>query len=150
MTTKQSAYVLKSRTKHKEKYNAYQRNYNRRAAAHEKKRARAIIYDSVNYEKQLYTQVKGRAKRRGLEFNLEHSDIVIPEICYYLKVPLTRIRGQGIVYTNASIDRIDSKKGYIKGNIQIISYLANQIKTNATREQLETFARSVLEMNAHS
>lgn len=37
----------------------------------------------------------------------------------------------------AHLDRIDSNKGYIKGNVQWLSGKANRIKTNATNEELK-------------
>ena len=40
-----------------------------------------------------------------------------------------------------SLDRIDSTKDYVKGNVMIISTLANAMKQNATPEQLKRFSR---------
>lgn len=97
-------------------------------------------YTSKNVEKHLYAQAKSRAKKAGLEFTIELSDIVIPVCCPYLGVELTRTYGKGRLQTNALLDRIDSKKGYIKGNVQVISLLANQMKTNATLEQVIAFS----------
>ena len=37
-----------------------------------------------------------------------------------------------------SIDRIDTNKGYIRGNVHIVSYRANSIKSDATLEELIT------------
>ena len=63
--------------------------------------------------------------RRGLEYNLEPEDIVISETCPYLKIKLSYNKKDSKKPFYYSIDRIDSSKGYIKGNIQIIS-LINQ------------------------
>ena len=95
----------------------------------------------------ILAKAKMNAKQKGLDFDLELSDIVIPERCPYLDVPITFLFRQGRQPTNPSIDRIDASKGYVKGNVQIISDLANRMKQNATQEQLLTFAKGILRMH---
>jgi hypothetical protein len=105
-----------------------------------------------------WTYYKKGALRRGFEF-----DITI-EYAWDLFLEQDRkcaLSGQDIGFNiktgslskygyqknTASLDRIDSKKGYVKGNIQIISYLANTMKNNATNEQLITFSKNVLKIH---
>ncbi len=86
----------------------------------------------------LYKSARKRALIKGLEFNIELKDIHIPKRCPILKVPLicsTRY--------SPSIDRIYPDKGYVKGNIAIISTLANSMKANATPKELLIFARNI-------
>jgi hypothetical protein len=70
---------------------------------------------------------------------------VIPTHCPYLRISLTTTAPRGSPRTNiASLDRIDSSQGYTKGNVEVISHLANTMKSNATREQLVSFAEEIL------
>lgn len=98
-------------------------------------------------QKHIITCILNRAKRRALkynlEFNLEPSDIIIPDKCPILEVPLFLGTKGNYEYT-PSLDRIDNSKGYIKGNIQIISKKANSMKNSASLEELQTFCKNIL------
>ena len=85
---------------------------------------------------------KSRARQSGLEFNITLTDVPIPEKCPILEVPL--VLGTATSYElSPSIDRIDSTKGYVRGNVKVISLLANRMKSNATREQCLLFAQNI-------
>lgn len=87
-----------------------------------------------------------RAKEKGLPFNLEKSDIIIPTHCPYLGLELKNWvpRGQSRRQV-ISLDRIIPELGYVKGNIQVISHLANTMKNDASKEELISFAKKILE-----
>lgn len=89
-------------------------------------------WENKTYIQKIYDRAKTRATRKRREFNIDLEDIVIPELCPVFDVPLV----EDTEYA-PSIDRIDSSKGYVKGNIQIISRRANLLKNNATVEELE-------------
>ena len=95
----------------------------------------------------LWYRAKESSKIRNKEFNLEVEDIIIPTYCPYLNIELLTSPENTNHSDYYSIDRIDSSKGYVKGNIQIISRLANTMKNNATTEQLITFSQNVLKIH---
>jgi len=101
-------------------------------------------WSSKNPRKKILSNAKHRAKKFNLEFTITEEDIPVVETCPFLGIPLTFIQGQGRVRTNISLDRIDSTKGYVKGNVQIISDMANTMKSDATPEQLKTFAQNIM------
>ena len=98
-------------------------------------------------ERYLLQRARNNARARELDFNLEVEDIIIPDVCPYLHIPLLSRKGIGRQFDAPSVDRIDPNKGYIKGNIQILSDLANRMKSNSTQEQLLTFATNVLKLH---
>lgn len=94
-------------------------------------------------EKHILTITKSKCKKYNIPFDLELSDIVIPEVCPILGVKLinrSHIGSKTSKWNSASIDRINPKLGYTKGNIQIISMRANLMKTDSTEEDLIRFA----------
>lgn len=93
-----------------------------------------------NPEKTLYTRIKSNAKTKGIEFSLVLENIIFPAYCPVLGVSLDYDVCKGKAQFNSpSFDRIDPRKGYVDGNVQIISKLANAMKQNATPEQLVAF-----------
>lgn len=79
-------------------------------------------------------------------------DITLVDCCPYLGVkldyshPASR-KGKRTCY-QATLDRIDSSKGYVPGNVQVISWLANKMKSNATIEELVSFATNTLKIHS--
>jgi hypothetical protein len=81
----------------------------------------------------LFRAAKARAKKFAVEFTISESDIVIPENCPVLGIPLDwRNREYA-----ASVDRIDISQGYVPGNVCVISGRANRLKSNATVNEIE-------------
>ena len=89
----------------------------------------------------LWKSAKARAKKKDLDFDIEVSDIIIPQLempvikhSYYYKVGT----GSNFRRPNApSLDRIKNHLGYIKGNILVVSWRANFIKGDASIAELE-------------
>lgn len=88
-------------------------------------------------------EAKKRAAKKNLEFDLTEEDIILPTHCPILETEF--VKGDSSDYSMTySLDRIDNSKGYVKGNVRVISMLANSMKNSATSEQLEAFSRNIL------
>ena len=85
----------------------------------------------------LWKAAKKRSRDKGLDFDIDPSDIVIPNFCPYLGIEITHEIGHGTRRPSSpSLDRIDSSKGYVKGNIIVCSWRANFLKSDATLTEL--------------
>lgn len=85
--------------------------------------------------RQMWYSARNRAAANNIPFEIEASDIVIPTHCPVLGIELKR----GTVKcrdASPSLDRIIPSKGYVPGNIVVVSFRANRIKNNSTVEEL--------------
>lgn len=93
--------------------------------------------------------IDGAIKRNKYTVEITQKDIyrVWPSdnCCPILKTPF---RVGGDYADSPSVDRIDASKGYTPDNIQIISHLANSMKSYANAEQLKLFANYYSEDNS--
>lgn len=87
-----------------------------------------------NPEWYLWDKARRRAIKEGMDFNLILEDVVIPPRCPVLGHPLKPLSGNPL--TSPSLDRVDNTKGYVKGNVAVISHRANTIKGDASYLEL--------------
>lgn len=103
------------------------------------------VCDSDRIKGYIIRNTKFMAKKRNIEFNLHYTDLELPEYCPLLGMKLTyRRESEQNHPSHASLDRIDNTKGYIKGNVIVISRMANAMKNCANFEQLEIFSKNIL------
>lgn len=68
--------------------------------------------------------------------------------CPLLGLELTYAKYEGNTPDNyASLDKIDPSKGYVEGNVQILSFRANTIKGHATLEELKLIVANWTKQN---
>ena len=101
--------------------------------------------DLISRLKNLCTKAKGRTK----EFSINTSDLLEVLIkqngrCAYTKLPLLATANQ---FNTVSLDRVDSSKGYVVGNIQLVCAAINKMKQEYTEEVFLLFCLLVTQNN---
>lgn len=102
---------------------------------------------SQTREYKLLKDARKRSKEFKREFNLQLEDIIVPERCPILGIPLIWSIDSKPTNNSPSLDRVDSQKGYISGNVRVISMRANRLKQDSTVNELE---KIVTYMKAHT
>lgn len=89
-----------------------------------------------NPAKWLCKMAKRRAMATGLPFSITVEDVLVPKCCPVLGIPL--VVGNGKPSQNSpTLDRILPHKGYVKGNVVVVSRKANAMKNNASFAELK-------------
>jgi hypothetical protein len=105
-------------------------------------------YDAIAQDAELrrylgrkLTIKRNNALQKGIQFALTISDLhPLPKTCPVLGIPLSYEGNEGAADNAMSIDRIDPNKGYVQGNIVLVSQRANRIKNDATPLELRKIA----------
>jgi hypothetical protein len=79
----------------------------------------------------MLVSAKARAKAKGLAFSITAEDIPIPAICPVLGIPIRANTGRHDAHS-PTVDRIYADHGYTKWNVRVISYRANNLKSDMT------------------
>jgi hypothetical protein len=100
------------------------------------------VWRANNIERALFMEAKSRSKRRGTEFTIRLEDIPpIGTHCPLLGVPFSPAHS-GDAFA-PSLDRLDSRFGYVPGNVWIVTRRANLIKNDGTAAEHEAIARAM-------
>lgn len=85
----------------------------------------------------IYYSAKNRAKTKGIPFDITLQDVedLWVEHCPILGIELST-ENEVLSDNSPTLDKNIPELGYVKGNITIISNLANRIKSNATPSQV--------------
>lgn len=106
---------------------AYMRGYQRTA-----RRTRPV--------RALLERAKQRARTQGVLFDLNGMDICVPDRCPVLGIRL--VIGGPRSDASPSLDRVEPAKGYVKGNVRVISDRANRLKGGRTLGEIEGLSRT--------
>lgn len=119
-----------------------QRIYNALPKCKEQRRTYKKYMREHKYNLYLWRIVRERARKLQLPFTIEPSDIVIPEVCPVLGIKLLPCRKR-IDDSSPTLDKINNELGYIKGNVAVISWKANRLKSDGTSEDHERIANYI-------
>lgn len=106
--------------------------------------------DNYRYKDTFYRQYLARkqnSKRLGIPFDIQFSEIETPTHCPVLGIKLNygwsgeKCRDD----TKATIDKLVPELGYVKGNVFVISWRANKLKSNMSLEELRLIIKYIEE-----
>lgn len=96
-----------------------------------------------------YAVVKNGATRRNITLDLRLEDL---EVLYERQGRICALSGKELKFaedsrrrndSTASLDRIDSSKGYVEGNVQWVHKVVNLMKNTLSQEEFKDWCRVV-------
>lgn len=92
--------------------------------------------------KNRFNIIKRRAIRNNIPFNLTYEQCLEQYYyqkgrCFYTDIDLSWKVGNGLVYNNASFDKIIPQKGYIYGNVVFCSRKINAVKNDLPLSEIK-------------
>jgi len=101
-----------------------------------KEHRKSLIYQTM---REKFRKKKANATKNGVEFTVDFGELAFPTHCPILGFELDYFADQ-MSENTVSFDRIDPMRGYVSGNVVIISWRANRIKNNGTADEHQKIA----------
>lgn len=100
------------------------------------RRGNPTAYDPVLYRtlRHKFSRKRANAIKHGIPWELNFGSLVFPEYCPVLGIKIDYF-AESRQENSMSWDRTDHTKGYVDGNVQIMSWRANRIKNDGTKEE---------------
>lgn len=115
------------------KRNSHFKNY-------ENYKEKKASYYIANKKTAIIALAKLRAYKKGLDFNINADDLDWPIKCPVLGIDINyAVRGK-TTHNSPTLDRFDNLLGYVIGNVDVISFRANRLKSDATNEEIKFLA----------
>jgi hypothetical protein len=102
----------------------------------DKEHRKSLIYQTM---REKFRAKKANASRAGFEFTIDFGELTFPTHCPILGIELDYF-SENRAENTVTFDRINSDKGYISGNVAIISWRANRIKNDGTADEHQKIA----------
>lgn len=110
----------------------------------EVQRIRARKYRHENPLRYLVNSARARANRLGIPFDLTIEDLQpAPQFCPALGLELVYGAQGKRLDSCATLDRVRPALGYVRGNVRIISWRANRLKSDSNLDELKAIASYV-------
>jgi len=96
-----------------------------------------------------FRQRKNQALKKGIPFTIELDELDQPEYCPILGIKLNYAWGgkNGKLRdpAKATVDKVIPELGYVPGNVYVISWRANKLKSDMTLDELEKIMNYIKE-----
>lgn len=112
--------------------NQVDRSYYAKTREHRREKARG--YYRINVKRTMLENARRRARKDGYPCTITECDIIIPEFCPLLG---TKLEVGGKLSSSPSLDKIVPALGYVPGNVWVVSWRANVLKSDATVHELK-------------
>lgn len=96
--------------------------------------------DLYRAKKHKFNRKKANALKVGYSWDIQFGDLEWPSLCPILGIELNYF-AETRLENSPSFDRVDSTKGYEKGNVVVVSWRANRIKNDGTIEEHEAIVK---------
>lgn len=95
------------------------------------------------FKKEALTQARGNAQNWNIECSISEKDIILPNKCSLLDIPLDYNIDENTCINSAQLIRLNKKLGYTKNNILIISEKARKVVDNLSLHEIKLLAENL-------